>query len=520
MFCSKCGNKIEDDSIFCTKCGNNTGNIDSNKVTIDITKNDVVKDNAQKVETLELEPNPKQNTEQQNGNLKSRKNPSKTNKNSIVNKILSLCMIITFIVVVLLIIDPNINKDTSKQTKHEEVKLSKTFTDSESGISFNYPEEWEISENLKPGEVVYLAAPKELGYTVAMNISKDDMIIEMYRSYNSNSSISKSLELSGFDVQDVVDTTIDGISGRKIIYTLTNEHDEYKEYSALQYIYSIDDVVYLISFTAPIDNLDEYEPIFNSIMESYAINSSTEITHQDQQSENDGLSKQQALAVAQEFIDTHPLYDRIITGDIEYEPEGYPYSTEGLYGIQLIADDGSYRTMWVQKSNGDIFISSDSVTLLTGEEFYDDLSVSFQYSDEILFDGTTIISDYLGTRPKYLYDDFGPPEYGTDVDGSLYEGGSYMGYDGIEFVYDEDTSSIEYIFVDPTMCTFNGVTLDKNHDELVNLLGIPSSEGIINDDMNETYYYLMTYYMGSYTIQFELENEYSNAYLIGFYYNE
>lgn len=481
--------------------------------------------NVQKDTDIELVDTPKtntdtniaQNTEQQNNNSQSVKQPLETNKNKGKNKTVLICGIVAIIIIAVVLISVGNDKSVTDQTNSEqtnkdaELELSKTFTDEEEGISFNYPQDWQRSKSSINGVdvIVLLKAPEELTIATNMSIGKTDMATDKYTLTDSKSNIAKTFSEYGLEVQEVVDTTIDGIRGRKISSILTDE------YNVVQYVYSIDNDVYTVTFTTLIDNFNEYEPIFDSIIDSYTITRTPSSNSQD-----NGLSKQQALEVAQQFIDTHPLYERTITGDIEYEPEGYPYSTEGLYKIQLIADDGSYRTMWVQKSNGDIFISSDGNVLLTGEEFYDDLSVSFQYNDEILFDGTTIISDYLGKRPKYLYDDFGQPEYGTDVDGSLYEGGSYMGYDGIEFVYDEETSSIEYIFVAPSMCTFNGVSLDKNREELVNLLGTPSSEDIINDDMNETYYYLMTYYMGSYTIQFELENEYSDAYLIGFYYNE
>lgn len=84
------------------------------------------------------------------------------------------------------------------------------------------------------------------------------------------------------------------------------------------------------------------------------------------------ISMEDALNIAKQFIDEHPLYLRTITGAVDYEPTDtrYNYDITGLYLIGLIADDGSDRTMWVSKETGEVFISPDGVFLLTGEEYY------------------------------------------------------------------------------------------------------------------------------------------------------
>lgn len=82
------------------------------------------------------------------------------------------------------------------------------------------------------------------------------------------------------------------------------------------------------------------------------------------------LTDEEALEIAQRFLDSHPLYVRTITGVVEKEPADLEFDTSGLYKIELIADDGSYRSMFVSINTGEVFISPDGLELLTGEEFY------------------------------------------------------------------------------------------------------------------------------------------------------
>lgn len=90
------------------------------------------------------------------------------------------------------------------------------------------------------------------------------------------------------------------------------------------------------------------------------------------------LTEKDAIHIAQQFLDEHPLYLRTITGVVKYEPadKTFNYDFTGLYHIELVADDGSNRSMWVSKETGDIFISPDGNVLLTGEEYYETIIVN------------------------------------------------------------------------------------------------------------------------------------------------
>jgi len=91
---------------------------------------------------------------------------------------------------------------------------------------------------------------------------------------------------------------------------------------------------------------------------------------------NSNIPPERAQAIAQKWIDNHPLYKRTVTGVVEFEPDGYDYDVTGLYRIALIADDSSRRSMWVSKENGDVFISPGGNTLQTGEEYYEAMYIN------------------------------------------------------------------------------------------------------------------------------------------------
>lgn len=86
-----------------------------------------------------------------------------------------------------------------------------------------------------------------------------------------------------------------------------------------------------------------------------------------------GFTEEDALNIAQQFIDEHPLYIRTITGTADFEPTDtqYNYDVTGLYRIGLVTEEGLDRTMWVSRETGEVFISADGNTLLTGEQFYE-----------------------------------------------------------------------------------------------------------------------------------------------------
>lgn len=516
MICRNCGTNISDDSKFCYRCGNSAYSVNNNNLNrsnAENTKNNVQNNNIAKAANAS-----NQSIKQQNYSYQNPKQPKKTNKNDIINSIMIAVFCFIFLGIVLVVIlmallgksfNTNPHTDTSTDiivyTDNTDINLTKTYINSEENIAFNYPEDWNIvdvtSDTDGQDVIVALASSKDRNFLTNMYITKEDTIKYTYYLKNKNN-IPELYAKLGSEVIEVITTKIDGVDAIKVS---SNDPDNGE---GIQYLYNFNDSGYMIMLTVTTNNFDEYEPIFDAILESYKITSSTE---------DYGLTEQEVLEVAQQFIDAHPLYERTITGKLEYEPKGHGYPTDGLYAVDLVANDGSSRLMLVDKKTGSVFHSLDGITLVSGEVFYNAMFVSNQNSNDVFYYGIKI-SDYLGSTKDDIYNDFGPPSYGTDVDGRVYATGNYMGYSGIDFIYDENIGTIKQITGRAKMFTYKGVTLDKNRDELVELLGTPSYEKPINDETHKNDYRVVEFNMDSYTLKFDFLDSYSDTNQISLYY--
>ena len=112
------------------------------------------------------------------------------------------------------------------------------------------------------------------------------------------------------------------------------------------------------------------------------------------------VSFDDALRIAQRFLDDHPLYsqERTITGVVEFERDGANFDTTGFYFIQLAHNDGSFRSMWVQRSTGEVYISPDGIILLPGVEALARMNyLSLETDTPQVTTPTDITSALLGT---------------------------------------------------------------------------------------------------------------------------
>lgn len=117
-------------------------------------------------------------------------------------------------------------------------------------------------------------------------------------------------------------------------------------------------------------------------------------------------------------------------------------------------------------------------------------------SGEILYKGKTIIN-WLGKRPKGLWDEFGSPSSTGKA-----RGGDYRSYDGITFFINVEKDEIVYIGgANLELFTVDGVTLGKDRVGLIGILGNPQKEGQVIGGDNEGLYY-MTYAYNGYSLTF------------------
>lgn len=247
-----------------------------------------------------------------------------------------------------------------------------------------------------------------------------------------------------------------------------------------------------------------------------SVNTNTKNTPQKINPDDYGLSEEEALKVAQEFVDTHPLLGCIITNNIQYEPQATLFSAKGLYFVELKSHNGSSRSIWVDKRTGSVLlIPKYGHPPRDAEEVYQEMFVFEQGNDKILFNGKNI-TNYLGNDKIYVYDNFGTDKYGSDVGGSLYNNYKYIGYDGVSFLYN-NSSNIKCICGKPELFTYNDVTLNKNRDELVELFGSPVVEDSLYNNATGSSNYWIEYNKDSYIIKFEFSSENGDAYLIQLY---
>lgn len=108
------------------------------------------------------------------------------------------------------------------------------------------------------------------------------------------------------------------------------------------------------------------------------------------------------------------------------------------------------------------------------------------YQGEILYGGTPILQLMGGDIYKVI-EVLGEPLDITSRPPSTDMAGIYV-YDRLYFHVDDNTP-IGYITMLPDVCEIDGVSLDKNRDELISILGVPESEQF--DDEGEFSNYLL-----------------------------
>lgn len=97
-----------------------------------------------------------------------------------------------------------------------------------------------------------------------------------------------------------------------------------------------------------------------------------------------------------------------------------------------------------------------------------------QYPGEVVYKGLPV-STFL-----YEYVDNVIADWGTPADYNYGNGYNFCIYDGIEFAFDYE-GLIYNIQMDADACTFDGVTMARNRDAIIDLLGSPAEEGWTTD---------------------------------------
>lgn len=290
LFCSQCGKLANVNDVFCSKCGHQLDNSDSvninNNSSLTATKSDIFNTNTiesssieydkQKDSSSEFESISKQVIEQQNyysKNIKQELEKEK-NKNKTYIGVIVFCGIIIMLIIILAIADNDDNTTSSRNyntknntiTNNNETSLTKTFTDRNENIAFNYPGNWkEIDLSIEGYDmIVALRAPRDRNFAANMLLYKADLGLDL--KYLNNKDLMVQLgSQQGMDIQEIIDTKVDGIYTLKVVSLVANNC------TSIQYLYNYNNVLYIITFTSATKSIDKYEPIFDAIMETYTI---------------------------------------------------------------------------------------------------------------------------------------------------------------------------------------------------------------------------------------------------------
>lgn len=189
-----------------------------------------------------------------------------------------------------------------------------------------------------------------------------------------------------------------------------------------------------------------------------------------------------------------------------YPDENEEYTDESFYFVDdnEVSEDiyASYQIKgdfeWL---NGDKSVNEMMDLLRVGYDTVPPQGTSVESSQDLLS-----IAEMLGCVPDDLYNTFGAPIYGTPVNGEMFEGGEYYGYEGITFLINHETNTVCWIAAEPEVIKFNGSTFDQTRPGLIELLGEPESEGSYYDELDDENIYEMHYIFNGLDVIIQMED--------------
>lgn len=182
-----------------------------------------------------------------------------------ISKIIELGVAVILLIVVIVYAILLFGGTDSNNLKNESVILSQTYTNDDIGFIFNYPSDWWIAEPTTILDIIEIRSSDG---------SAGFKIIETYYDpfgvfTDSKSAIEQSVN-EWHNFLDLWDMSISGIPVKAIKYQTQGLRGDN---ISKNYWYIINDNIYQIISTFPINETDSYEPVLNTIMDSYRITS-------------------------------------------------------------------------------------------------------------------------------------------------------------------------------------------------------------------------------------------------------
>lgn len=150
--------------------------------------------------------------------------------------------------------------------------LSLTYENSEYGFSFKYPDNWNIE--YFPETIVYLHPDDGMWYYSAMSVSSGyateydfETLFSASEEYFKEEYLYSGIE--NVEILNLQNIVLDEIPARKIKVNYINSNGE--DIIETLYLYYANSQIYTVTFVSLEMFIDDYEPIFDAIIDSYAI---------------------------------------------------------------------------------------------------------------------------------------------------------------------------------------------------------------------------------------------------------
>ena len=155
---------------------------------------------------------------------------------------------------------------SSSAPTYGKITLSQTYTNETEGFSFMYPDVWGFIEG-GVDNIIMISDTSKLYYNAIMSINKykqDDLVTASRTEYQQHFS----QIFDDFTVLEFSDISINSTPVRKVVSSYLDEGDITV---GIQYIYAIQEDMYVVNLSSLQSNFDRFGPVFDAIMDSYRI---------------------------------------------------------------------------------------------------------------------------------------------------------------------------------------------------------------------------------------------------------
>jgi len=416
-------------------------------------------------------------------------NPKKKISKGLLFGIIGIAVVAVVAIVVVIVLslggadDYGYDPPPSSSVDYSEL-LTQTYTNEEEGFAFKYPGGWDFEND---DDSIVSINTAGLSFAANIGVAKGEADDEFFSATKGDFLDFYSEEFDELNIVSLSDVYLDGVPARKLAMTYTYEG---VSFVGVQHFYKIGSDMYIVSYLSLQSNFDEYEPIFDAIMNSYRITCTENKTGSGPSNHDD------AYNIAQAWLDAHPAFDMAISGGDNdlYQADGEEYYRFYLDYRHDILVHSKTGALFIRETDDGEYPSPPVITPL--DDYYNryygaNTPNGNKYPGEITYKGI-LVSSFLGVSKDSVIELLGTP---SSENSTFY----VFDYDGISFQCNTNWD-ITHVYPKPARCEVDGITLNKNRAGLIELLGNPDSEGPGEYDED----YGMTYYMPYYFIHITL----------------